>query len=76
MKKKKLNQSFLTSLNDGAHYADKNEPKQPQVCKKNFGITTNSSFQVFVKSIKALGGLGNPQLSTLFKNILHMVFLQ
>ena len=73
--KKNLDLSFLTSLNDGAHYADKNEPKQPQVCMKNFGITANSSFQVFVKNIKILGGLGNLQLSIFFKNILHMVFL-
>ena len=57
---KNLDVSFLTSLNHGAQYADKNEPKQ-QVCIKNFGITAYSSFQVFVKNIKILGGLGNPQ---------------
>ena len=50
--KKNLDLSFLTSLNDGAHYADENEPKQPQVCMKNLGITANSSFQVFVKTSK------------------------
>ena len=59
--KKNLDLSFLTSLNDGAHFADKNKPKQPQVCMKNLGITANSSFQVFIKNIKILGGLGNPQ---------------
>ena len=72
---KKFDLSFLTFLNDGAHYTDKNEPKQPQVCMKNFVITTNSSFRVFVKNIKLLRGLGNPQLLISFKNILHMVFL-
>ena len=58
--KKNFDLYFLTSLNDGAHYADKNEPKQPQICIINFGITTNSSFQVFFKNIKILGGLGTP----------------
>ena len=42
--KKNLDPSFSTPLNDGAHYADKNEPKQPRVCIKNFAITANSSF--------------------------------
>ena len=73
--KKNLDSSFLTSLNDGAYYAYKNESKQQQVCMKNFRIAANSSFPVFVKNIKILGGLGNPQLSIFFKNILHMVFL-
>ena len=43
------------------NYADKNEPRQPQVFIKNFGIAANSSFQVFVKNIAILGGLGNPR---------------
>ena len=73
--KKNLDLSFVTSLNDSAHYADKNELKQPQVCMKNFGITADSSFQVFVKNMKILGGLGNSQLSIFFKNISHVVFL-
>ena len=72
--KKNIGSSFLISLNDGAYYADKNEPKQPRVCMKNLRIAANSSFQVLIKNI-ILGGLGNPQLSIFFKNILHMVFL-
>ena len=45
--KKNLDPSFLT-LNDGAHYADKNEPKQPQVCIKT-AFTANLSFYIFVQ---------------------------
>ena len=59
--------SFLTSLNDGAHYADKNELKQPQVCMKILGIKTNSSFQVFVKNIKIFRGLGEPPIIIIFQ---------
>ena len=68
--RKNLDSSFSTSLNDGAQYADKNESKQPQVCIKNLGITANSSFQVFVKVIEILGGLGNPN-NQYFSKIFH-----
>ena len=74
--KKNLDLSFLTSLNDDSHYADKNEPKQPQVCMKNFGITADSSFQVFVKNIKILGGLREPPIINIFqKYFTHGVFI-
>ena len=42
--KKNLDPSFSTFLNDGADYADKNEPKQSQVYIKNCAITPNLSF--------------------------------
>ena len=73
--KKNLNPSFLTPLNDGPHYADKNEPKQPQVCIKNFAITANSSFKVFAQKHQNFRWLGEPQSSIFIINILHMVFL-
>ena len=45
--KKNLHSSVLTSLSirdAGASYADKNVPKQTQVCINNFGNAVNSSF--------------------------------
>ena len=67
---KKNLESFVASLNDGAHYADKNEPKQPHVCIKNIGIAVKSSFQVFITNIKSLGGLENPNYQY-FSKIFH-----
>ena len=73
---KKILIQVFKLLNDGAYYADKNEPKQPQVCINNFAISQLIQVLRFLsENIKILGGLGNPQLTIFFKNILHMVFL-
>ena len=62
----------MTSLNDGAHYADKNESKQPQVCMKNWRITTNSSFRQKHQNFR---WLGEPPIINIFqKYFTHGVF--
>ena len=55
--KKNLDSSFLTSLNDGAYYADKNEPKQPQVCIKNLKLQLIQIFR-FLSPHQNFRGLG------------------
>ena len=67
--KKNLNPSFLTPLNDGAHYADRNEPKQPQVCTKNLQLQLIQVFRFSFKNIKiqvAWGTFNYQYLSKIF----------
>ena len=70
--KKNLDLSFF-ALNDGAHYADKNEPKQPQVHIKNFGIAANSSFHQKHQNFR---WLGEPPIINIYqKYCTHGVFI-
>ena len=72
---KNVDMHFSIALSYCARHADKNKPKQPYVCMKDFQITTTSPLWFSVKKSKIWGGLGNPQTLIFFKNISHSVFL-
>ena len=43
---------FLIALSYCAHHADKNKPKQPYICMKDFQITAISTLRFSVKKSK------------------------